>query len=308
MIRNAAQPRPQVRTRKGIFGAYTPRMRELLKRLYFAVKPSDRLIIMDYSIPPKAVYTKERPHSALFDAIAANDEAYARLMRQALALQPHFSGIRTQAAETDPQQPAWNNNFVPGLDIILLYTLLTQLKPKRYVEIGSGTSTKTAFKARREQGLDFTITCIDPSPRREIKAIADTWHPTLVQQHSLDTFRSLEAGDILFFDGTHTLVPNSDVLWFFMEVLPVLQPGVIVQVHDIYLPYDYPQFMLDRYYSENYILGALLLNNPQKYEVIAPNYYISEQPQLAGILEPLWQEPNLRQVERHGGSFWFRIN
>ena len=282
-------------------------MRELLKRLYFAVKPSDRLILLDYSIPPKAIYTKERPHGALFDNIAANDAHYAALLRQALELKPRFSGIRAQALETDPQQPAWNNNYVPGLDIILLYTLLTGLKPKRYVEIGSGATTKTAHKARREQELDFSITCIDPNPRQEIRAIADSWHPALLQQHTLDTFKSLEAGDVLFFDGTHVLLPNSDVLWFFLEVLPLLKPGVIVQVHDIYLPYDYPQFMLDRYYSENYILGALLLNNPQKYEVIAPNFYISEQPQLAGILDPLWQEPNLRHVERHGGSFWFRI-
>lgn len=283
-------------------------MPSLLKRLYFALRPSDRLIVMDYSIPPKAVYTRERPHQALFDLVSANDAAYAGLMRQALELRPRFAEIREQAQETDPQQPAWNNNFVPGLDIVLLYTLLTQLKPKRYVEIGSGTTTKTALKARREQGLDFTITCVDPSPRLEIRAIADHWHPQLVQHHTLDTFKSLEAGDVLFFDGTHTLVPNSDVLWFFLEVLPVLKPGVIVQVHDIYLPYDYPQFMLDRYYSENYILGALLLNNPAKYTVISPNFYISEQPALAGILAPLWQEPNLRNVERHGGSFWFRIN
>ncbi|GAA4342372.1 class I SAM-dependent methyltransferase [Flaviaesturariibacter amylovorans] len=283
-------------------------MKQLLKRLYFALRPQDRVIVMDYSIPPKAIYNKERPHRALFDMIAANDGQYRALMEKALSLQQHFVGIKEQAQETDAAQPAWNNNFVPGLDIILLYTLLTDLKPKRYVEIGSGTTTKTALKARTEQKLDFTITCVDPSPRREIKAIADTWHPSLVQHHTLETFKALEAGDILFFDGTHTLVPNSDVMWFFMEVLPVLKPGVIVQVHDIYLPYDYPQFMLDRYYSENYILGALLLNNPEKYTVIAPNYYISEQAQLAKILDPLWAAPNLRNVERHGGSFWFRIN
>ena len=103
------------------------------------------------------------------------------------------------------------------------------------------------------------------------------------------------------------LFPNSDTQWFFLEILPVLPKGVIVQVHDIYIPYDYPQFMRDRYYSENYLLGALLLNNPLRYEVLAPNFYISEQKQLAGILAELWQLQDLQKTEQHGGSFWFRV-
>lgn len=96
-------------------------------------------------------------------------------------------------------------------------------------------------------------------------------------------------------------------MWFFLEVLPILPKGIIVQLHDIYIPYDYPQFMCDRYYSENYILGSVLLTNPEKYEIISPNFYMSEQPQLAGIIEDFWKHPNLSNVERHGGSFWFQV-
>lgn len=262
---------------------------------------------MDYAIDPQPVYSLDRPHKKLFEMISENDISYEKILRQAQSFRERFFSINEASNEMDISQPAWNNNYVPGLDIIVLYTLINQLKPDRYVEIGSGTTTKTALKARKENDLNFTITCIDPHPRQEIAAIADEWMPTAIQEQSLDLFRNLSENDIVFFDGTHTLYPNSDVMWFFMEILPVLPPGVVVQVHDIYLPYDYPQFMRERYYSENYLLGALLLNNPGKYEIMAPVYYMSEQESLSGILNDVWVHPSMKNVETHGGSFWFRI-
>lgn len=262
---------------------------------------------MDYPIEPKAVYTPEHPHEKLFEIISASDEAYATLLRESLSFKEIFFSIREAADEKDPRNPAWNNNYVPGLDIIILYTMLCRLKPKKYLEIGSGTTTKTAHKVRTEQSLDFIITCIDPDPRQEIKNIADEWLPSLVQRSPIEKFTSLSANDVVFFDGTHTLFPNSDVMWFFLEILPVLPKGVVVQIHDIYLPYDYPQFMLERYYSENYLLGALIINNPGKYEILAPNYYMSQHEALPGILDEIWSHPSMKNVETHGGSFWFRI-
>ena len=96
------------------------------------------------------------------------------------------------------------------------------------------------------------------------------------------------------------------VQWFFMEVLPRLKKGVVVQVHDIYLPYDYPQNMCDRFYAEQYMLAAMLLSNPDRYEILAPDFYMSEEEELKQILQPLWKE--LPTVETHGGSFWFRVS
>jgi len=80
-----------------------------------------------------------------------------------------------------------------------------------------------------------------------------------------------------------------------------------VHVHDIYIPFDYPQFMCDRAYSEQYILAAFLLSNPEKYKPILPNYFISEDEQLNGILSPIWNLDSLQGVEHHGGSFWFEV-
>jgi Mlc titration factor MtfA (ptsG expression regulator) len=92
-----------------------------------------------------------------------------------------------------------------------------------------------------------------------------------------------------------------------MEILPRLKKGVVVHIHDIYLPYDYPQFMCDRFYTEQYGLAFYLLANPNKYFTIFPNYFVSEDKALSERLSPIWEHENLRGVEKHGGSFWLKI-
>jgi hypothetical protein len=66
--------------------------------------------------------------------------------------------------------------------------------------------------------------------------------------------------------------------------------------------------MCDRFYSEQYGLAAFVLANPVRYQPLLPCYFISEDPELSALLEPIWKHPNLNGVERHGGSFWLRIN
>jgi len=97
-------------------------------------------------------------------------------------------------------------------------------------------------------------------------------------------------------------------LVFYLEILPRLRKGVIVHIHDIYLPYDYPQFMCDRFYSEQYGLAMYLLANPKKYKPILPNYFIYSDKELSELISPIWNNPILSNVERHGGSFWIRID
>jgi predicted O-methyltransferase YrrM len=276
-----------------------------LKKIYNAVVRPAKLALLDYAVQPVPVYNKQRPHVLLHKQIAANNNSYKHLLKTALQHQQHFTGIPMNQV-TDNKVAAWKNGFFPGLDIVLLYTLLTQLKPKRYVEIGSGTSTKIAAKAKAEQQLPFSITCIDPSPRKEISTVADEWLSVPLQQAPLSLFENLDANDVLFFDGSHLLHANSDVQWFFMEVLPRLKKGVVLQVHDVYLPYDYPQNMCDRLYAEQYMLATMLLSNPGRYEILAANFYMSEDDELKQVLEPLWKE--LPGVEKHGGSFWMRVS
>jgi hypothetical protein len=93
----------------------------------------------------------------------------------------------------------------------------------------------------------------------------------------------------------------------FMDILPRLSRGVIVHIHDIYLPYDYPQFMCDRFYSEQYGLAINIMANPQRYQPIFPCFFIHNDEQLSSALQELWTIPSLSNGEKHGGSFWFRI-
>ncbi|HZH73336.1 MAG TPA: hypothetical protein VFD91_12640, partial [Mariniphaga sp.] len=165
-----------------------------------------------------------------------------------------------------------------------------------------------AHKAKSEQNIDMRIISIDPMPRAEIDVLADTVIREPFENIQYDVLEHLNENDILFVDNSHRILPNSDSMVFYLEVLPRLKKGVIVQIHDIYLPYDYPQFMCDRYYSEQYGLAIYLLANSEKYKTILPNYFISEDKVLADMIAPIWNHPNLKGVEKHGGSFWLRIN
>ncbi|MBL4862619.1 MAG: class I SAM-dependent methyltransferase [Crocinitomicaceae bacterium] len=194
------------------------------------------------------------------------------------------------------------------MDIVGIYTLIAELKPNKYIEIGSGNSTKVAYKAKLEHQLNTEILSIDPMPRAEIDHLANTVIRKPFEDIDLDIVNELEAGDILFIDNSHRILPNSDSMVFYLEILPRLKKGVIVHIHDIYLPYDYPQFMCDRFYSEQYGLAMYLLANPKKYETILPNYFISEDKELSTLIAPIWEHENLKGVEKHGGSYWLRIN
>ena len=162
-------------------------------------------------------------------------------------------------------------------------------------------------KAIEDHHIKTRIVSFDLAPRAEIDQLADSIYSEPFEIADLSLFANLKSGDIVFVDNSHRIFPNSDATVFFMDVLPYLTPGVIVHVHDIYLPFDYPQEMCDRYYSEQYALASFLMANPQKYHTIMPNYYVSEDQVLNQVLKPLWEHPSMPVVERHGGSYWIKI-
>jgi hypothetical protein len=279
-----------------------------LKNLYKFLSPKWQKLYMEYPVDfkPRLGHGKA-PHGQLYSIINEHRAVYRALLNEALKYTSVFQGINKQIDENDPIQPAYNNQFLPGLDIIGIYTLLAKYNPERYVEVGSGNSTKVARKAINEQGLHTKIISIDPHPRAEIDAISDEVIRKPFENIDIDFLLSLKENDILFIDNSHRVLPNSDATVFFLEILPRLNPGVIVHIHDIYLPYDYPQFMCDRFYSEQYTLAAFVLANPTRYSTLLPNYFISEDKELSEILLPIWNHPNLKDVERHGGSYWLQL-
>lgn len=282
----------------------------LLKDIYRFLNPKFKNLYLEYHVDFKPRYGHGRaPHHQLNKIIEANRKVYEEHLHLALTFKDNLHQIKQLKAETNSDLPAWNNGFLPGLDIVGIYTMLAKYRPAKYVEVGSGNSTKVAFKAKKEQNLPTEITSIDPFPRAEIDHLADR----VIRQpfENVDfnpLLAELKPGDMVFIDNSHRILPNSDATVFFLEVLPRLPKGVVVHIHDIYLPYDYPQFMCDRFYSEQYGLAMYLLADPTRYRTILPNYFISEDPQLSALIEPMWEHPNLVGVERHGGSYWLEIN
>ncbi|MCB0478298.1 MAG: class I SAM-dependent methyltransferase [Crocinitomicaceae bacterium] len=280
----------------------------MIKELYRFLNPKFQTFFSEYKVDMKPRYGHGLPpHKELYAIVNTHRTTYQDLIAKALSYKEQIWEIKDLKEETDSKKPGWNNGFLPGLDIVAIYTLMAELKPKKYVEIGSGNSTKVAYKAKQEQNLNTEIISIDPMPRAEIDVLADKVIREPFENIDLKMLEELEAGDILFVDNSHRILPNSDAMVFFMEILPRLKKGVIVHVHDIYIPYDYPQFMCDRFYSEQYGLSFYLLANPKKFETIFPNYFISEDKELAQQLAPIWEHPNLKEVEKHGGSYWLRI-
>lgn len=280
----------------------------MIKQIYKFLNPKFQNLFLDYKVNFQPRYGHGKPpHKELNGIIDNNRESYKSIIQEAIVHKEKIWEIQDTKIEKNPVKPTWNNGFLPGLDIITIYTMLAKFKPKKYVEIGSGNSTKVAFKAKMEQHLSTEIISIDPMPRAEIDDLADQVIRKPFENIDLKMLEELEENDILFVDNSHRILPNSDGMVFFLEILPKLKKGVIVHIHDIYLPYDYPQFMCDRFYSEQYGLAIFLLANPLKYKTIFPNYFVSEDKELSNLLNSIWLHPNMKNVERHGGSFWLTI-
>ncbi|WP_419995441.1 class I SAM-dependent methyltransferase [Streptomyces boninensis] len=148
-----------------------------------------------------------------------------------------------------------------------LHGVLRGTRPRRYLEVGSGVSTKLALHAlalNEREGSTGAVTCVEPHPRpwlREHPRV--TLHRTPVQAADLSLFTSLAAGDVLFVDSSHVVKPGSDVNFLVLEVFPRLAPGVLVHVHDICLPYDYQRDLFDTvfHWSETSLVRAYLTHN-----------------------------------------------
>ena len=159
------------------------------------------------------------------------------------------------------------NGRFGGTDALALYCMLRHLRPRRIVEVGSGYSTRFAAQAALVNG-STELVCIDPYPDEVVQegfAGLASLITAPVEEVPLDLFTALVAGDVLFIDSSHVLRIGGDVAFLFLEVLPRLQPGVVVQVHDIFLPQQYPrEWVVDglRFWNEQYACRPSLPSTP----------------------------------------------
>jgi hypothetical protein len=262
------------------------------------------IVDLDYPFESKPRYGYGKPpHERLACLIERNRGEYASHLKSFISAAHVLTDI--PAEPIDLLLPHWNNGFFPGLDVVALCGFMSELNPPRYVEIGSGNSTKFCHFVRNKLGLRSKIISIDPEPRAEIDVLCDRVIRRRAEELDSTFANELESGDILFIDGSHRVLMGSDVTALFLDVLPGLRPGVVVHVHDIFLPYDYPPDWSNRYYSEQYILAAYLLGQFHL-EILLPNAFITYDAELSSILAPLWNGPLANCTHAHGTSFWMR--
>lgn len=208
------------------------------------------------------------PVPGLADKLCQDEALILQTLGMIGAAAEGYGRIATEQA--DETAPFYGNGYVDGFNAISLYGMIAGHKPARYVEVGSGNSTKFARQAISDHGLDTRITSIDPQPRAEIDILCDDVVRSRFEDVDGALFTDLEAGDILFFDGSHRVFPNSDVTAFYLEILPALKPGVIVCIDDIFLPRDYPAHWENRLYSEQYMLAAMLAYGWRYFDFLLP--------------------------------------
>jgi hypothetical protein len=221
--------------------------------------------------------------------------------------------------ETFPKNPTaarsafyLDNGMFESVDAEILYCFIRHFKPRRIMEIGSGFSTLLSAKAILDnRSADNTYQCrltaIDPYPRQTLKdgfpgLSALIQRP--VQSLSPSFFEDLETNDILFIDSSHVLKIGGDVRYEFLDLIPRVRAGVLVHVHDIFLPAEYPKHWIIhdlRFFSEQYLLQAFLAFN-NSFEVLwAGNYMHLNHPD---ALTSAFQSYDPDKV--HPGSFWMR--
>ena len=227
-------------------------------------------------------------------------------------LAPAILELSDVPQEMPPGPPSyhWRNDFWTAGDALIHYGMLRDVRPKRVVEVGCGWSSLLLAKAlaRNEaEGASRTVVDqVEPYARKDLlRALPDHWklHETILQRAPLELFESLGEGDVCFYDGSHVARAGSDVNWFFFEILPRLAPGVIVHLHDVFWPNDYPEewiFERGQTWNEQYVLQAFLMYNREFEPIIANAAVFLGRP---GEMEELFSS---LPVIRSGCSIWLR--
>lgn len=208
---------------------------------------------------------------------------------------------------TEETKYFYSNDQYPILDAEFLYSMIRFAKPKNIIEIGSGFSSLITAEVNKDffqESINFL--CIEPYPRQfllnGVRGITKLIQEK-VENVELSFFSILNAGDILFIDSSHVSKAGSDVNYLFFEILPTIKPGVLVHIHDIFLPDEYPkEWVIDqgRNWNEQYLLRAFLQFN-KDWEVVWSGYLMGTR-YTTQVQSTFPNYPKLGG----GGSFWIR--
>jgi predicted O-methyltransferase YrrM len=209
--------------------------------------------------------------------------------------------------QDNPSTYYYSNDQFPILDAEVLYCILRYFKPHQMIEVGSGfSSLVTAYVNRVHSGGSLQFICIEPYPRQflldGVPGISELV-VSKVQDVQMNFYDRLQEGDILFIDSSHVTKVGSDVNHLFFEVIPRLREGVLIHIHDIFLPDEYPkQWVIEegRHWNEQYLVRAFLEFNAS-FEIIWASYFMAKY-HGAEVKARFPRFPELGG----GGSLWLR--
>jgi len=199
-------------------------------------------------------------------------------------------------------------NGMFGLTSAILYhSIILRFIPNRIIEIGSGFSTLLASEIL---GRTFKLSTIDIdiTKFRDIfkKLNIDFIEVRIQDWNTLWIIDSLRENDILFIDTTHVIKAGGDVNYIFFNILPKLKKGVLVHIHDIFLPYEYPrEWIVDkkRAWNEQYFLAAFLHNNEDWKIIWAENDCRLRQPE---IFNDIFKDATAFEDNYYSSSLWLQ--
>ncbi len=213
--------------------------------------------------------------------------------------------------ERDEQNGAygWNASTFGFSSAMFTHVFVRHFKPRKIIEVGCGWSTAVIHNAAAINTANgnppVEYTGVEPYPPAYLEKITgkDRIRRMPVQDVSVEELTALRECDILFIDSSHGLSIGSDVQYLYLEVLPRLHPGVVVHIHDIQLPYEYPPHHALKqrwFWNEQYLLQALLQDN-SRWEILAAGYALCRDH--AAELQEIFPQ---YKAELHGetGSFW----
>jgi hypothetical protein len=203
-----------------------------------------------------------------------------------------------------------DNGLFQGGDADVLYAMVRHHRPKRVIELGAGFSTLVCARACARNAADgdpvefisYDPYAVPPAPG-QVPGLTEL-RASRAEQVPIADFEALQSGDILFIDSSHTVRAGGDVTHLFGEVVPRLAEGVVVHVHDVYLPYPYPREWISHlrwYWAEQDLLRAYLAFN-ERVEVLWSAYAVhrADPARLGRAI------PNYRPAAAPL-SFWMRV-
>lgn len=175
------------------------------------------------------------------------------------------------------------------------------MSPSPIIEVGGGFSTLIARRALSCFDIDCELVVIDPEPRTDVEVAADRVVRLPVQEAPA---AEITADSLLFIDSSHVTRIGGDVPFLYGQLLAAVPAGVLVHVHDVFIPYDYPPAGTRYLWTEQYLLEALLSHAP-RYEVRFATHWMSRtHPRL---MQELISPAVAADPLHYGASFWFEV-